>query len=53
MYVCELTIYNYVHIGNMRPVVTFDMLYNYFKHLGYDVLTTQIILILMKKLIMY
>ena len=37
MYVCGPTVYNYVHIGNMRPVVTFDMVYNYFKYLGYDV----------------
>lgn len=38
MYVCGPTVYNYVHIGNMRPVITFDMIYNYFKYLGYDVL---------------
>ena len=38
MYVCGPTVYNYVHIGNMRPVITFDMVYNYFKYLGYDVL---------------
>lgn len=37
MYVCGPTVYNYVHIGNMRPVMTFDMVYNYFKYLGYDV----------------
>ena len=37
MYVCGPTVYNYVHIGNMRPVITFDMIYNYFKYLGYDV----------------
>ena len=37
MYVCGPTVYNYVHIGNMRPVLTFDMVYNYFKYLGYDV----------------
>jgi len=37
MYVCGPTVYNYVHIGNMRPVITFDMVYNYFKYLGYDV----------------
>ena len=24
MYVCGPTVYNYVHIGNMRPVVVFD-----------------------------
>lgn len=37
MYVCGPTVYNYVHIGNMRPVITFDMVYKYFKYLGYDV----------------
>ena len=37
MYVCGPTVYNYVHIGNMRPVITFDMIYNYFKYLGYKV----------------
>ncbi len=37
MYVCGPTVYNYVHIGNMRPVITFDMVYKYFKYLGYDI----------------
>ena len=37
MYVCGTTVYNYVHIGNMRPVITFDMVYKYLKYLGYDV----------------
>lgn len=37
MYVCGPTVYNYVHIGNMRPVLTFDMVSNYFKYLGYNV----------------
>ena len=37
MYVCGPTVYNYVHIGNMRPVITFDMIYNYLKYLGYKV----------------
>lgn len=37
MYVCGPTVYNYVHIGNMRPVITFDMVYNYLKYLDYDV----------------
>ena len=38
MYVCGPTVYNYVHIGNMRPVITFDMVANYFKYLGYKVI---------------
>jgi cysteinyl-tRNA synthetase len=37
MYVCGPTVYNYVHIGNMRPAITFDMVANYFKYLGYKV----------------
>lgn len=37
MYVCGPTVYNYVHIGNMRPAITFDMIASYFKYLGYDV----------------
>ncbi len=37
MYVCGPTVYNYVHIGNMRPCITFDMVANYFKYLGYKV----------------
>lgn len=37
MYVCGPTVYNYVHIGNMRPVITFDMVYKYLKYLGYNV----------------
>lgn len=38
MYVCGPTVYNYVHIGNMRPVITFDMVYKYLKYLGYKVI---------------
>ena len=41
MYVCGPTVYNYVHIGNMRPVITFDMVYKYLKYLGYDVKYTS------------
>lgn len=37
MYVCGPTVYNYVHIGNMRPVITFDMVYKYLKYKGYEV----------------
>lgn len=36
-YVCGPTVYNYVHIGNMRPVVTFDILRRLFIRLGYQV----------------
>ncbi len=37
MYVCGPTVYNYVHIGNMRPVVVFDVLRRFFIRLGYKV----------------
>jgi len=33
MYVCGPTVYNYVHIGNARPVVAFDVLYRVLRHL--------------------
>ena len=36
-YVCGPTVYGYVHIGNMRPVVTFDILRRLFIRLGYKV----------------
>ncbi len=37
MYVCGPTVYNYPHIGNMRPVVVFDVLRSLLVHLGYEV----------------
>ncbi len=37
LYVCGPTVYNYIHIGNARPVVFFDMFKRYLTHLGYDV----------------
>lgn len=37
MYVCGPTVYNYAHVGNMYPVVVFDMVYRYLKYLGYSV----------------
>ena len=37
MYVCGPTVYNYPHIGNMRPVVVFDTLRRLFTYLGYKV----------------
>ncbi len=36
-YVCGPTVYNYVHFGNMRPVVVFDVLRRLFTYLGYKV----------------
>ena len=37
MYVCGPTVYNYPHIGNMRPVVVFDVLRRFLSYLGYEV----------------
>ena len=37
MYVCGPTVYNFIHIGNARPVVFFDTVARYFKTLGYNV----------------
>ncbi len=37
MYVCGPTVYNYPHIGNMRPVVVFDTLRRFLDYVGYDV----------------
>lgn len=37
MYVCGPTVYNYIHIGNARPVVFFDVVNRYFSYLGYKV----------------
>ncbi len=37
MYVCGPTVYSYAHVGNMCPVIIFDMVYRYFKYCGYDV----------------
>ena len=37
MYVCGPTVYNYIHIGNTRPLCVFDTLRRYFEYLGYKV----------------
>ena len=37
MYVCGPTVYNYIHLGNARPIVVFDTLARYFEHKGMDV----------------
>lgn len=37
MYVCGPTTYNYIHIGNARPIVVFDTVRRYFTYIGYDV----------------
>ena len=37
MYVCGPTVYNYISIGNTRPVVVFGMVRNYLEYIGYKV----------------
>jgi cysteinyl-tRNA synthetase len=37
MYVCGPTVYNYVHLGNVRTFLTFDTLYRYLTFVGYKV----------------
>lgn len=37
MYVCGPTVYGYIHIGNARPVIFFDILKNYLEFSGYSV----------------
>ena len=41
MYVCGPTVYNYIHLGNARPIIVFDTLARYFKYKGYDVTYIQ------------
>lgn len=41
MYVCGPTTYNYIHLGNARPIVAFDVIRRYFGYRGYDVTYVQ------------
>ena len=41
MYVCGPTTYNYIHLGNARPLVFFDTVRRYFIYKGYEVLYVQ------------
>ena len=41
LYVCGPTVYNYVHVGNARVAVFFDVVRRYFEHLGYEVTYIQ------------
>ncbi len=41
MYACGPTVYNYIHIGNARPVIVFDVLRRYLEYRGYDVTFVQ------------
>lgn len=37
IYVCGPTVYDYIHVGNARPLIVFDLLRSYLKYTGYDV----------------
>lgn len=37
MYVCGPTVYNYIHIGNARPIIFFDTVRRYLEYKGYKV----------------
>ncbi|WP_279282615.1 cysteine--tRNA ligase [Enterococcus gallinarum] len=37
MYVCGPTVYNYIHVGNGRSVVSFDTIRRYLEYRGYEV----------------
>ena len=37
MYVCGPTVYNFIHIGNARPMIVFDTVRRYLEYKGFDV----------------
>ncbi|WP_185870763.1 cysteine--tRNA ligase [Blattabacterium cuenoti] len=37
IYVCGPTVYHDIHLGNCRTFISFDLVFRYFKHLGYKV----------------
>ncbi len=41
IYACGPTVYNYIHIGNARPICSFDVLRRYLKYRGYNVKYVQ------------
>ncbi|MBE6825304.1 MAG: cysteine--tRNA ligase [Ruminococcus sp.] len=41
MYVCGPTVYNYIHIGNARPICVFDVFRRYLQYKGFDVTFVQ------------
>ena len=41
MYACGPTVYNFIHIGNARPICVFDTLRRYLEYRGYDVTFVQ------------
>ena len=41
IYACGPTVYNYIHIGNARPLCVFDILRRYLEYRGYEVTFVQ------------
>ena len=41
MYACGPTVYNYIHVGNARPLIMFDVLRRYLEYRGYEVKFVQ------------
>ena len=41
IYACGPTVYNFIHIGNARPICVFDVLRRYFEYRGYKVTFVQ------------
>ena len=41
IYACGPTVYNFIHIGNARPLCVFDVLRRFLEYTGYDVRFVQ------------
>jgi cysteinyl-tRNA synthetase len=41
MYACGPTVYNFIHVGNARPLILFDVLRRYFEYRGLEVTFVQ------------
>ena len=41
MYACGPTVYNYIHVGNARPLIMFDVLRRYMEYRGFEVKFVQ------------
>jgi cysteinyl-tRNA synthetase len=41
MYCCGPTVYNFIHVGNARPIIVFDVLRRYLEYRGYKVTFVQ------------
>lgn len=41
MYACGPTVYNYIHVGNARPIIVFDVLRRYLEYRGQEVTFVQ------------